>query len=62
MRIFVVSKGDSLYSIARKFGVSPTELSYINALSDPNRLTIGQTLVIPGGASPQGQIEVTGYA
>ena len=41
MRIFVVSKGDSLYSIARKFGVSPTELSYINALSDPNRLTIG---------------------
>ena len=62
MRIFVVSKGDSLYSIARKFGVSPTELSYINALSDPNRLTIGQTLVIPGGASPQGQIEVNGYA
>ena len=62
MRIFVVSKGDSLYSIARKFGVSPTELSYINALSDPDRLTVGQTLVIPGGSAPQGQIEVNGYA
>lgn len=62
MRIFVVKRGDTLYSIAKKFGVTTEQLSYINALSDPNRLTVGQTLVIPGDSSPQGEIEVNGYA
>ena len=62
MRIFVVKRGDTLYSIAKKFGVTTERLSYINALSDPNRLTVGQTLVIPGDSSPQGEIEVNGYA
>lgn len=62
MRIFVVKRGDTLYSIAKKFGVTTERLSYINALSDPNRLTVGQTLVIPGDSSPHGEIEVNGYA
>ena len=62
MRIFVVKRGDTLYSIAKKFGVTTERLSYINALSHPNRLTVGQTLVIPGDSSPQGEIEVNGYA
>ena len=62
MRMFVVKRGDTLYSIAKKFGVTTERLSYINALSDPNRLTVGQTLVIPGDSSPQGEIEVNGYA
>lgn len=62
MRIFVVKRGDTLYSIAKKFGVTTERLSYINALSDLNRLTVGQTLVIPGDSSPQGEIEVNGYA
>lgn len=62
MKIFVVKRGDTLYSIAKKFGVTTERLSYINALSDPNRLTVGQTLVIPGDSSPQGEIEVNGYA
>ncbi len=62
MRIFVVKRGDTLYSIAKKFRVTTERLSYINALSDPNRLTVGQTLVIPGDSSPQGEIEVNGYA
>lgn len=61
MRIFVVKRGDTLYSIAKKFGVTTERLSYINALSDPNRLTVGQTLVIPGDSSPQAEIEVNGY-
>ena len=62
MKIFVVKRGDTLYSIAKNFGVTTERLSYINALSDPNRLTVGQTLVIPGDSSPQGEIEVNGYA
>ena len=52
MRIFVVRRGDSLYSIAKSFGVSAGELAYINQLSDPSRLTVGQTIVIPDMQRP----------
>lgn len=62
MRIFVVRRGDSLYSIAKNFGVSAGELAYINQLSDPSRLTVGQAIVIPDMQSPKTEIEVNGYA
>ncbi len=44
-----VQKGDSLYSIGQKFGVSVTKLREVNGLSN-NRLRIGQRLVIPATA------------
>ena len=62
MRIFIVRRGDSLYSVARRFGVSVTELARINELSAPDRLSVGQALVIPDGATPDSEIEVNGYA
>ena len=62
MRIFIVRRGDSLYSIAKNFGVSAGELAYINQLSDPSRLTVGQTIVIPDMQRPKTEIEVNGYA
>lgn len=46
MRIHVVKSGDSVYSIARQYGVSPQKIISDNELSNPNRLVIGQTLVI----------------
>ena len=62
MQIYLVRPGDSLYSIARRFGSSVSALSYINQLSDPSRLTVGQTIVVPGGTSAMGEIEVNAYA
>ena len=62
MRIFVVRRGDTLYSIARMFGTTTQEISYVNQLSDPNRLSVGQALVIPGGSAPKLSIEVNAYA
>jgi len=63
MRIYTVQKGDSLYSVARRFGTNAAELARTNQLSDPSRLPIGLALVIPGGAeSQEGSIEVNGYA
>ena len=47
MKIYIVRRGDSLYSIARKFGASADDIAYINQLSDPSRLSVGQALVIP---------------
>ena len=63
MRIFVVRKGDSLYSIGKRFGVPVQTLAHINGLTDPSRLTVGQSLVIPDGTAGElGEIEVNGYA
>lgn len=45
--IYVVQRGDSLYSIAKKFNVSIDNLKATNNLQN-NLITIGQKLVIPG--------------
>jgi len=44
--IYVVQSGDSLYSIASRFGVTVDELKKANNLTS-NLLSIGQTLIIP---------------
>ena len=43
---YIVKKGDSLYSIANKFGISVEELKTANGLSG-NLINVGQTLNIP---------------
>ena len=44
--IYIVKKGDSLYSIAQKYNTSVEELKKGNNL-DSNQLVIGQQLIIP---------------
>ena len=39
--------GDSVFSIAQSYGVSAQEVTGNNMLSDPGRLVVGQTLVLP---------------
>ena len=62
MNFYIVRKGDSLYSIARRFGTTVEELAYINQISDPSRLTVGRVLVLPSSEAPRYEIEVNGYA
>lgn len=47
MDIHVVKQGDSLYSIARRYGVSSDDIYRVNELSDIPFLVVGQALVIP---------------
>ena len=62
MQIYIVRPGDSLYSIAGRFGTDVNTLSYINQLADPSRLTAGMSLVIPGGGEGvRGETEVLAY-
>lgn len=44
--VYTVKKGDSLYAIAKKYGVGVNELMTLNKLSNTN-LSIGQILIIP---------------
>jgi len=46
--IYVVQRGDTLYSIARRFGTTWRVLAAVNGLSDPRSIHVGQQLIIPG--------------
>lgn len=48
-----VRPGDTLYSIARKYGVSAQELARHNALQNPDQLEVGQQVRIPAGPARQ---------
>ena len=44
-----MQSGDTLLAIARKFGVTTTQIIEANSISNPNRISVGQRLVIPTG-------------
>jgi LysM repeat protein len=52
---YVVRAGDTLNSIAARFGVSVGTLARANGISNPNRIYIGQRLAVPGNAAPAAQ-------
>lgn len=46
--VHVVQAGESIYSIAEKYEITPTELADANDIEDWDLIYVGQTLVIPG--------------
>ncbi len=59
---YVVRAGDTLASIAARFGVSPSALARANGISNPNRIYIGQRLVVSGSAAPVAQQQAASSA
>jgi uncharacterized protein with FMN-binding domain len=52
--VYVVEPGDTLDAIAQRFSLSADEIMAVNGITDPNVLTVGQSLVIPvAGSVPQ---------
>ncbi|MBI3243327.1 MAG: LysM peptidoglycan-binding domain-containing protein [Chloroflexi bacterium] len=53
---YVVKEGDTLFSIARAFGITVEALQQFNNIADPSLLAVGQTLVIPGFTGVNGKL------
>ncbi|RAV18687.1 glycoside hydrolase family 18 protein [Paenibacillus contaminans] len=47
MHIEVVRPGDSVWAIARRYGVTPASIMEANGIDNPQRLVIGQALLVP---------------
>jgi LysM repeat protein len=56
---YVVQAGDTLSSIAAQFDVQPGTLIEVNNILDPNNLSVGTPLLIPGFAGPAGDDAAT---
>jgi LysM repeat protein len=50
--IYIVRRGDTLYSIARRFGTTYQALAALNGLRSPYTIYVGQRLVISGSGTP----------
>jgi LysM repeat protein len=46
--VHVVRRGETIYRIARTYGIDARELMDVNGLSDPRQLEVGAELFIPG--------------
>ena len=49
---YLVQRGDTLWLIAQRFGVTVGQLMSANGISNPNFIYYGQTLLIPGPNAP----------
>ena len=47
----VIAKGETLSHVAKKYGVSTKELIALNNLANPNKVSIGQKLMVPAHGS-----------
>ncbi len=55
--VHVVQPGETLYGIARRYGVNAWTIARANGVINPNRIYIGQRLVIPSGR-PAGTVHI----
>lgn len=51
---YTIQKGDTLASIAQRYGTTVSALASANAISNPNKINAGKTLKIPNGGSDIG--------
>ena len=53
-QVYVVQAGDTIYAIARRFGINPDQLIQVNRIDNPSLLQVGQQLQIPSVSANTG--------
>jgi murein DD-endopeptidase MepM/ murein hydrolase activator NlpD len=48
MAVHIVQRGETLFSIAQRYGVTVDSIAHTNGIPDPRQIYVGQRLVIPG--------------
>ena len=51
-RRYTIAAGDTLFSLAQRFGTTVSAITSLNPGIDPNRLRVGQVICIPGRRDP----------
>ena len=49
--IYIVSDGDTLWKLAKRYNTTVSELERLNELEDVNNIKAGDKLIIPGRAT-----------
>ncbi len=62
--VYVIREGDSVASIAARYGMTPARILEMNPYIDPENLTVGQPICVPDGEAcgnccPQGYLAGT---
>jgi LysM repeat protein len=58
--VYVVTKGDTLSSIAKRFGVSLAEMQKMNGITNPDQIVVGQKLRVPAVAPASSATSTSG--
>lgn len=56
--VYVVQRGDTLYSIAQRHDLTFAEIAQINGLANPNSIDVGDRLLIPLAGQPIPQVHI----
>jgi len=59
--VHIVRPGDTLSGLGRLYGVSPALIASANSLANPDRIFVGQKLVIPGLEPGAGTVHVVAH-
>ena len=59
---YTVRSGDSLKAIAIKHGTTTANLAALNGIKNPDKLLVGQHIVLPGGKAPSNTRQIASTA
>lgn len=55
--VYTVVRGDTLSGIAAKYGTTYQKLAQYNGITNPNIISVGQKIRIPGTAAPKKSVD-----
>ena len=57
--IHVVQRGETLFRIAQRYGVTVNDLALMNGIVNPSNIKVGQRILVPNGELPEVELPKT---